>query len=182
MRKWALAALAALSMAAVAFAPSAARPWKPQPSGLAQDYAQIVDVRPNHDIVLLMWLVPPLVQNSPTTQDLLDKYVIVGVVHGHIDAGGTMAFDTLDSLTAQDADGKPLTLLQNDKIPPTVSGLITGMGGMMRQNLGALGQGMYFFAFDGGAVHACSKGRLSIPFAGEVYTYDTPIPGCPPQQ
>jgi hypothetical protein len=48
----------------------------------------------------------------------------------------------------------------------------------MRQTIGQMGQGMHFFAFEGG-VHACEKGQLSIPFAGETYIYDTPIPGCP---
>ena len=33
---------------------------------------------------------------------------------------------------------------------------------------------------DGAAVHACAAGILSIPFANEVYTYQTPIPGCAP--
>jgi hypothetical protein len=42
-----------------------------------------------------------------------------------------------------------------------------------------MGQGMRIFAFDNGGVHACSKGGISIPYDGEVYTYATPIPGCP---
>ena len=49
----------------------------------------------------------------------------------------------------------------------------------MRQAAGAMGQGMAFFAYENGGVHACQKGGLSIPFNDEVYTYDTPVPGCP---
>jgi hypothetical protein len=37
---------------------------------------------------------------------------------------------------------------------------------------------MIWFAFDGGATHACANGGLAVDFVDEKYTYDTPIPGC----
>ncbi len=156
-----------------------ARPWKPEGAALAEDYAEILDSRPSGDLVMLMWIVPQIVKNSPAAAAMLDKYVMVGVVHGHVQPGGVVTFDDITTLTANDADGKPLKLLQGDDIPPGVAGGIVGITGVMRQTIGQMGQGMHFFAFEGASVHACAKGRLSIPFAGETYTYDTPIPGCP---
>ena len=161
-------------------APAQARAWKPQGAALAQDYAVITDVRPDHDVVMVFWFAPPLAQQAPPAmQAILDKYIIVGVVHGHVGTGGAMSFDAVDALQAQDADKKPLTLLEGDKIPPDVAASVSFIGASMRQAIGAMGQGMHFFVFDAGAVHACAKGQLAIPFAGETYTYDTPFPGCP---
>jgi hypothetical protein len=37
---------------------------------------------------------------------------------------------------------------------------------------------MEFFTFDAGRAHACAKGAISIPLAGETYTWETPFPGC----
>jgi hypothetical protein len=89
-----------------------------------------------------------------------------------------MLFDAIDPLQIKDANGKPLTLLEGDKLPSDASQLVTAMGGTMKQALGAMGQGMRIFVYDNGGVHACAKGGLSIPYNGEVYTYDTPFPGC----
>ena len=159
--------------------PAGARPWKTTPQGLAQDYVEIVDARSQGEIVVLFWFVPQMVAESPVAQALLDKYIIVGVVHARPGPGGSMLFDAIDTLQATDAGGKPLTLLEGDKLPSDVSQLVNAMGGTMKQALGAMGQGMRIFAFDNGGVHACSKGGISIPYDGEGYTYATPIPGCP---
>jgi hypothetical protein len=35
-----------------------------------------------------------------------------------------------------------------------------------------------FYAFRAGAMHECDAGRLTIGFARENYTFDTPLPGC----
>ena len=162
--------------------PAQARTWKPQGAALAQDYAVITDVRPDHDIVMVFWFASPLAASAPNAamiQAMLDKYVIIGAVHGHVGTGGAMTFDPIDTFQAQDGDKKPLALLEGDNIPPDVAGSISFLGAMMRQSIGAMGQGMHFFVFNAGDVRACTKGQLAIPFAGETYTYDTPIPGCP---
>jgi len=170
--------LAALAICGALLTPGEARPWKPQGEALAEDYAQIIDSRPGGDLVLLMWIVPQIVKSSPTAAAMLDKYVVLGVVHGHVQAGGIVSFEDVTTLAANDGDGKPLKLLQGADLPADVAGGVAGISGVMRQTIGQMGQGMHFFAFEGG-VHACEKGQLSIPFAGETYIYDTPIPGCP---
>jgi hypothetical protein len=174
----ALIVFSALACVLYASSPAGARPWKTTPQGLAQDYAQILDGRGQGEIVVLFWLVPQIVPESPAAQVLLDKYIIVGVAHGRMGPGGCMLFDVIDPLQIKDAGGKPLTLLEGDKLPSDVSTFVTAMGGTMKQSLGAMGQGMRIFVYDNGGVHACAKGGLSIPYNGEVYTYDTPIPGC----
>ena len=157
-----------------------ARAWKPQGLALAQDYSVITDVRPSHDIITVLWFAPPLAPSSPTAQAVLDRYIIIGASHVKQDTvSGQMESTPLDTIQVSDSDEKPLTLLEGDKIPPTVSGVISGMGGVMRQSMGVVGTGMRFFAYESGSVHACSKGRLSISYVGETYTYDTPMPGCP---
>ena len=175
------AILLALAGIVLAGAPSQARTWNPQGVTLAQDYSVIVDNRPNKEIVMLMWLSSPLVQNSPTAQALLDKYIILGVVHGKQDVGGKVDFDSQLSLTAKDSQGSALKSISGDQVPPTVQAAVVAFGGVMKQSLGAMGQGMQFFVFEAGDnLRACgSKGRLTASFAGTDYTYDTPIPGCP---
>lgn len=173
--------LLALAGAVVAGAPAQARTWNPKGVGLAQDYSVIVDNRPNQEIVMLMWLSSPLVQNSPTAQALLDKYIILGLVHGKQDVGGKFDFDPQLGLTAKDSQGTALKALSGDEIPLGVQAAVVAFGGVMKQSFGAMGQGMQFFVFEASdSLRACgTKGRLIVPFAGTDYTYDTPIPGCP---
>ena len=169
-------ALAALMMMAM---PAQARLWKPDRETLAREYAWITDIRKSNDVITVYWLAPPLARSSPTTQLILERYVIVGVSHVKQDAAtGKTESTNLDAVEARDNDGKPLPLLEGDKLPPTVAGVITGIGGTARQAMGVTGAGMRFFAFDAGNVRACGKGRLSVLYGGETYIYDTPIPGC----
>lgn len=174
----ALVAFSALACILYASSPAGARPWKPKPQNLAQDYAQILDVRAQGEVVLLLWFVPEMAPESPAAGVLLDKYVVIGAVHSRPGPAGSMLFDTIDPLQITGADGKPLTFLDSDKLPADVSGFVAAMAATMKQSMGAMGQGMRIFVYDNGGVHACAKGGLSIPYNGEVYTYDTPFPGC----
>ena len=63
--------------------------------------------------------------------------------------------------------------------PAAVTQAINTLQALARQSLGPLGTGVRWFAFEGSMIHSCTPGKLSVPFAGETYTYDTPIPGCP---
>ena len=174
MRK--LACLALMLMAL----PALARPWNPQGATLAQEYSVITDSRPNHDIVQVFWMTWPMTAtNSQTVRDLLDHYIIMGVSHGSLGPGGQMTFDKEEGVEAVGLDGTPLKAVPEDRYPPAVNGTVTTMGAFMRQSMGAMGAGMKFLVFESNGVRACEKGRLSVKYAGETYTYDTPIPGCP---
>lgn len=175
----ALVVFSALACVLFASSPAGARPWKTTPQGLAQDYAQILDIRDQGEVVMVVWMSPPMLGAPPQAQQLLDKYIVIGVVHGRMGPGGSMLFDVIDTLEAKDGNGTALKLLEGDKQPDDISQFVLAMGGTMKQAIGAMGQGMRFFVFENGGVHSCAKGKLAIPYAGEVYTYDTPIPGCP---
>ena len=170
----------AAALMLVAAIPAQARLWKPDRGSLARDYAWITDVRNSHDVITVFWLAPPLAAGSTTYQLILERYVIVGVSHVKQDAvTGKTESTNLDAVEARGSDGKPLTLLEGDKVPPAVAAVIAGNGGTARQAMGVTGAGMRFFAFEAGNIQACAKGRLTIFYVGENYIYDTPIPGCP---
>lgn len=178
-RRWVEGPLVWSLVLIVLAAPVSSRPWKPDAKAAAQDYAQIVHNKPNGDIVMVWWLVPQIVPTLPEVQQVLDNYVIVGVGQGHVAPTGTISFAATDTLGANDGNGRALKFLSTNDIPPAITGLLTGLQAALGQSLGAMGQGFRWFVFEAGGVHACAPGGLSIPFAGETYTYETPIPGCP---
>jgi len=142
----------------------------------------INDNRGHGDIVMVMWLAPPIAEKGPTTQvarDLLDKCVVIGVVHAHVANDGNFAFDQVTDIQAADGRDQPLNSLNVNTMPPSVVGVLAAVQSLFARSMGALGQGIHWFAFDSGSVNACTKGGLAVSFAGEKYTYDTPFPGCP---
>jgi hypothetical protein len=178
------ASLAVTLVCFIALPQASSRTWKTTPDQLAKDYLTINDTRPGGEFVLLMWFAPPMIQPQMTGADtlraILDKYILIMAVHGNLDkASGTLSFENIDSLQANDQNGKPLNLLPRDNLPPTAAGIVAAMEGMMRQSLGSMGKGMKMFIFDAGSLGACKAGGMSIPFAGETYTWKTPVPGCP---
>jgi len=178
-----LTLVASVMLSSFGTAPAISRMWKVSPIAMAQDYATINDNRGHGDVVLLMWFVPQMVApGSPgadTMVTMLRKYVVVMVGHGHLDTStGRISFDDIGALQASDQDGRTLTPVARNDLPPVTNGALTTVESIMRQALGTFGSGMKMFAFDAGHIDTCSKGRLSIPLAGETYTWDTPIPGC----
>ena len=176
--------LLAATISTAGLSAASARSWKATPNAIARDYATINDTRPGGELILLMWFVPPMVQPNATgsagLMAMLQKYIVMMVVHGHLDkASGTVSFDDINTLEARDQADKPLTLLARNDLPPTTTGALSAVEAVFRQSLGATGNGMKMFVFEAGAVDACKPGRLSVPLAGETYTWDTPIPGCP---
>jgi hypothetical protein len=170
--------MAILAMAA-GLCPAQARDWKPKAKTLAQNYAEIVDSSKKGELTILFWFPAPMFTDEPEAAAMAQNYVIIGAVHANIDPGGVLAPVHIDTLQPLDGSGKPLTLIPQDNLPPTVAGFVAAFGGVMAQSLGVIGQGMQYFVFEAGSVDACKKGGLSVPLNGETYTYDTPIPGCP---
>jgi hypothetical protein len=159
--------------------PTSSRTWKGTPVQIAGEYAQINHAKSATDIVNIRWWAPPTVMPGTPLAGILEKYIVVTVVHFHVNpTGGTMSFDDIDTLEARDGSGKPLLLVPRSELPPTAIGILAGLEAAFRQSLGQLGAGTKFFAFDAGTVRACEKGEISIPFAGETYTWETPFPGC----
>jgi len=165
-------------LALASAAPSAdARPWKSTPAMLAQDYGQIIDSRPNHQLVMLWWLPSPM-EESKAGKEILDKYVVVGITDAQVSNEGVFSFSPITTLSAT-VNGQPLHLLTAADTPPSVAGFLTIMQTGMTRAAGQIGAGLHWFAFDAGSFRACGSGELAIPYSGEVYTFDAPIPGCP---
>ena len=161
--------------------PASARQWSPDARGQALDYTQILHAKGTGEVVVVWWVVPETFTasaNSQVIQDVLARYVVVGIAHGRAGAGGGMNFETIPTLTIQDQTSRPLMPLAGNAMPAEVAQTISSMQALARQSLGPMGQGMRWFVFDGSTIHNCTPGRMSVPYGGETYTYDTPIPGC----
>jgi len=168
------------------FSNASSRDWKPTREAKARDYAMIQDIRTRADgrFVWLMWFVPQMIEaNAPgaeTVSATLQRYVVVLTVLGRVDkTTGSMAFERVTTLEAKDQSGKPLTLVQKNNLPPATISILAGSEAMLRQSFGAMGREINMFVFDSGDVGSCKPGKLSVPLAGETYSWDTPIPGCP---
>ena len=128
---------------------------------------------------MLMWIVPQIVKNSPAAAAMLDKYVMVGVVHGHVQPGGVVTFDDITTLTANDADGKPLKLLQGDDIPPGVAGGIVGITGVMRQTIGQMGEAFTSSPSRGPACMPAKRASFPFPSPGKPTSTTPQSPAVP---
>jgi hypothetical protein len=171
---------ALILLAILAALPASARSWKAKGASLAQDYVVIVDNRVDKDLVEVIWLAWPMMETvSPAIRDALDRYIILGLSHGQVDAGGKMDFSKEEGATATSASDTVLKEIPPDHYPPVAAAVVAGMGSFMRQSMGAMGEGIKYMVLESNDVRACEKGRLSVRYSGETYTYDTPLPGCP---
>ena len=178
-----LRSAAFVSLAALGFlAPASARQWNPDSRGASLDYTQILHSKGGGEAVIVWWVVPETFAgdaNSQIIRDVLARYVVIGIAHGRPVAGGGMAFDNIADLKIADQTARTLSPLAANTTPPEVTQAISALQALGRQSLGPLGTGLRWFVFDGSTIHACTPGKMSVPYDGETYTYDTPIPGCP---
>jgi hypothetical protein len=172
-----LALLASLALSG----PASARQWNPDARVAALDYTQILHAKPNGEIVFMWWAVPENFPNDPNSQiikDVLSRYVVIGIAHGRSNPGGTLSFDNIPEFRIADQTSRSLAPLPANATPPEVTQTISTLQTLARQSIASIGQGMRWFVFDGSTIHDCAAGKMSVPFGGETYTYDTPIPGC----
>jgi hypothetical protein len=164
----------------ITFASASSRPWNATPIEIAADYAQIDHQKSSTESINIRWWAPPTVISGTALDGILEKYIVVSVIHFHVNQGGTMSFDKIGTLEARDGGDKPLTLVPRDKLSPVAIGVLSLLEAFARQSAGRIGDAVEFFTFDAGAARACAKGAISIPLAGETYTWETPFPGCSP--
>jgi hypothetical protein len=157
------------------------RQWRPTQQNLAQDYATIQDVRPDGEIVFLIWLAFPMTGPDAPADfiEMLHRYTIIFAVHGRMatDSSG-IAFEHIESLASKNRDGKALTPTLKEDIPARYSSFLSNAEASMKATLGAFGDSAQLFVFDGRDVDACASGGLSVFLANETYTWETPFPGC----
>lgn len=179
-RHWLLVAGAMLAFGGTV---ANARQWEPAPQMAALDYSQISHIKPNGQVVLLWWIVPEIFMANPNNQALLNvlsHYVILGVVQGRPGANGGLAFDPVPALQIADQASHSYSPLPDNMLPADVSQALATVENLARQTpVAPLAQGMHWFVYQADTIHSCAPGRMSIALAGETYTYDTPIPGCP---
>jgi hypothetical protein len=157
------------------------RPW-PRNAPNAADYLIINDNRGNGDNVLVFWLASPLIPASAGKQaarDLLDKYVVLGVVHAHTNKDATFTFDRAATPEVTDTKNERLRLLDIDTMSPAIVGTLATVKTAFSHSLGEFGKGIQWFVFANGSVNPCSNGGMAVQFENEKYTYVTPVPGCP---
>jgi len=173
---------ALLLLSGLAFlTPASARQWKPDAKAAALDYTQILHSKGGNEIVFLWWVVPETFPASPNSQPILEalsRYVILGIAHGHSNQSAPMSFDNIADLRITDSTSRSISALGTTTIPPEAAQAVGSVRTLAQQSLGPIGQGMRWFVFDGSTIHSCAPGKMSVPFAGETYTFDTPIPGC----
>ncbi|SRR5581483_1291063 len=161
---------------------AAARKWRIAPTDLAGDYSQIIDQRPDHDVVVIYWIAPetmnPAMPNVEAYRTMLREHLIIGVAHGTPSNSGHLAFRVPEGVAVLTGDGKARQPLAKESWPPMVNAFSAMIQNFMTQSLGQLGEGFHWFVFEGKGIESCGKGRFWVSYAGEKYNYDTPIPGC----
>lgn len=157
--------------------PAQARTWKPSLEVQTREYLEILDER-DGNFIMVWWLASPMVPHSPSAAALFDKYVVIMALHAKLSANGSVSYTHIESLDVQDGDRRALAPVGEDKVPPTLTGVLSTMGAVLKQVLGAMGQHVQYFVFESGGINACRHGRLFVNYNGESYSYDTPIPGC----
>jgi len=170
--------LLGVMLSGVVLSSAFSRPWKATPIQIAGDYALIAHTKSSTDFVNISWWAEPTVMPGTPLAGILQKYIVISVVHFHFDPGGTISTDDIDTLEVRDDSDMPLIPIPRRALPPVAIGTLSTFEATFRQSIGRIGDGTKFFIFDAGTVRACEKGGISVPLAGETYTWETPFPGC----
>ena len=159
--------------------PAEARPWKPTPQAIINDYSLITHQRSPQEYVMVMWSVAEGQLNlPPQAVHLLRKYMIIGIVHMTMTQLGEMRFQTPVNVRVQLEGRKVREPIDRANLPPAVIGYLATFGTIMSKNMGPLGQGIHSFVFDSTDIAVCGQGKVLVLYAGERYLYGLPFPGC----
>ena len=131
---------------------------------------------PGGETIGIGWLASPLAA-QPTVKPLLDKYIVVSVVHTRRQADGTTVWDDVHGVQIKDGAGNALKEVSADMMPPTLIGMIATSEATLRQNSQGKGK-LYWSVWEAGSVNACQRGKLIVSYNGEDYSFDTPLPTC----
>ena len=161
---------------AAGLTPASARLWKPTPAQLALDYLTINHNKGADGHVVVGWMASPTM-TSPTMKPLLDKYVVISIIHTRSQPGGLASYDDVQGVQVSDGRGQALKEVTGDAIPPALVGITASANASVRQT--TQGRGIMFWGiYEAGAVNPCQSGKLLVTYDGETYNFDTPLPGC----
>jgi hypothetical protein len=166
---------AILVLCIAAIAPLQARPWNPTPQQLAADYSSINHSKGAAGNVSVRWIASPAF--TGTLPMVLDKYVVVTVMHSTLSPLG-IVYEDVGGVQVTDLGGQALKEVTRDDIIPTLVSYLAGLEATTRQATGGKAK-LKALVFESGSVRACDKGGLAVTYAGERYTFETPMPGCP---
>ena len=156
--------------------PVAARLWKPTPDQIATDYVSIIHIKGTEGRVMINWVSSQVVP-SPALKPILDKYVVVSIIHTRPGTGGSPTWDEVQGVQVSDGSGQALKEVTKDSMPPMLIGLIATSDATMRQSTQGNGR-IYWGVWEAGPISACQKGKLVVNYDGEAYSFDTPLPSC----
>jgi len=162
-----------VAVVGVSFSSASSRPWKPSPTQIAGDYAQINHGKSSNEFVNIRWWAAPTVVSGTPFARMLEKYVVISIVHFHTSQGGSISIDDIETLEVRNEDDKPLALVPRTELLPTEVGMITTVEAGFRQSSGRIGDGTKFFIFDAGTVRACEKGKVSAPCWRDLHVGNT---------
>jgi hypothetical protein len=157
--------------------PAMARLWKPTPAQVASDYATITHNKGAEGRVIVGWLASPIM-TGPTMGQLLDRYIVISIIHTRQAPGGTTSWDDVEGVQVTDGNGQALKEIVGDAVPPMLVGITASSDATMRQNTQGKGK-VRWGIYEAGSVNACQPGKLVVNYEGESYSFDTPLPGCP---
>ena len=169
-------------MLTAAAMPASARLWKPTPAQMALDYLSITHNKGAEGRVVISWMASPTMTSpsptmtSPVMKPLFDKYVVISVLHTRQAPEG-LSYDDIQGVQVMDGTGQMLKEVPSDAVPPALVGITAGASASIRQTTQGKGK-VYWGIYEAGTVNACRPGKLQVSYDGEIYSYDTPLPGC----
>jgi hypothetical protein len=167
--------VAGLAVLAAAL-PSQARLWKPTPAQLAGDYTTISHNKGEGGRVMISWVAAPIMTGAILKQ-MMDKYVVLSIVHTRTGTGGVTSWDDVQGVTVTDGNNQPLKEVPAADMPPMLVGFTASADAVVRQNTQGKAKN-HWAIYEAGSLKACEKGKLLVTYDGETYSFDTPIPGC----
>ena len=159
---------------------SEARQWRSNPTDDVLDYALIQDRRSRNEFIMIFWI-NPTIGNEPKNElvrESLAKNLIIGIAHADFTDRGYFEFRKVSAPVISTGNGQLRTELKISQQEPLIVRLVPAMQEIYENAIGPLGKGLTWFVYDGTGIETCRPGTLIVPYAGENYSYETPIPGC----
>lgn len=158
-----------------------ARQWKPSTTQMASDYLTIEHQKSENEFVLVMWMAPAMLGNTPEVKqarEFLSTYPMFLVAHAEITPLGEWKFIDPVDVVVETVDGEVRKPISSADLPPLLNTMQQYLSQILAQGMGQLGQNATSYVFAGQGINECKEGAIWLRYAGERYEYKTPVPGC----